>query len=50
MKTGVFFVKNKGISFSTLHFDKILVLKEERNAQEIRENVVVDKKKCLRNI
>ena len=44
------FHQNKETSFSTLHFDEILVLKEEKNAQEIRENVVVDKKKCLRNI
>ena len=44
------FHQNKGISFLRLHCDEILVLKEEKNAQEIRENVVVDKKKLLRNI
>ena len=38
------FRQNKEASFSTLHFDEILVLKEETNAQEICENVVVDKK------
>jgi hypothetical protein len=54
-RTG-FFRQNKGISCSTLHFDKkiccsltFLVNKGE-NAQKIRENIVVDKKKCLRNI
>ena len=58
IKTG-FFRQNKRVYFSTLHFDEIFILqwiflvstfKEEKFAQKNRENVVVDNKKCLRNI
>ena len=54
-----FFCQNKRPYFSTLHFDKIFMLqleifstyiKKKKNAQKIRENVVVDGKKCLRNV
>ena len=51
-----FFHQNKRIYFSTLHFDKIFILKVEifsmylnkmKNAQKMLENVAGDKKKVL---
>ena len=48
--------KNKIVYFSTLHFDenftlmKFSVQENRKKYQKIRENVVVDIKKCLHNI
>ena len=55
-RTGFFFVKIKEFLFQHYILTKFsccslkFLADKEENSQKIRENVVVDKKKCLRNI